>query len=306
MSRFPLALVTTEWLMERISSVGSSVRVFDCTTRLEQGEQKPYKAAPGRDTFEESRIKGSEFIDLVRYSQPNGSKDKWGNDVQFQLMDDFLKLFSEDTGIDGTQHIVLYSKSKPMWATRVWWMLYATKYPGQFSILDGGFQKWNSENKPIEEGTPSPATHVPGTITPLDKSFSISPFISKSKMVELVSSKSAPFIHTLSKDSFNGCSDMYGRCGHITGAVNVPFSECISADNFDLFKTKDELEAVFSAAGIPPEPSALYAYCGGGISATIPLFAACTIMGWECPLSLYDGSLGEWCGDESLPMSTSE
>eukprot|EP01060_Flectonema_neradi_P032623 TRINITY_DN5224_c0_g2_i2.p1 TRINITY_DN5224_c0_g2~~TRINITY_DN5224_c0_g2_i2.p1 ORF type:complete len:322 (+),score=46.66 TRINITY_DN5224_c0_g2_i2:47-967(+) len=306
MPKLPLALVGTEWLASRLSSVGTTLRVFDCTTRLEQGEQKPYKAVPARDTFEESRIQGAEFIDLVKYSESKGATDKWGNDVQFQLMDNFLDAFGNDTGIDGSQHIILYSKSKPMWATRMWWMLHSTGYPGQYSVLDGGFQKWSAEKHPTESGPPKPVTHNPASITAVKPTLSVPRIVGKSEMLKLVSTRSAPYIHTLSKDSYSGGSEMYGRCGHITGAASLPFSECIDGDNFDLFKSKEELESVFSSAGIPPQPAALYAYCGGGISATVPLFAACVIMEWDCPLSLYDGSLGEWCGDVSLPMSVED
>jgi thiosulfate/3-mercaptopyruvate sulfurtransferase len=44
------------------------------------------------------------------------------------------------------------------------------------------------------------------------------------------------------------------------------------------------------------------AYCGGGISATIDLFLL-RQLGYD-NLTLYDGSMGEWAKDTSLPIET--
>jgi len=46
----------------------------------------------------------------------------------------------------------------------------------------------------------------------------------------------------------------------------------------------------------------VYAYCGGGISATIDLFLPHQL-GHDA-LTLYDGSMGEWANDPSLPIET--
>jgi thiosulfate/3-mercaptopyruvate sulfurtransferase len=44
-------------------------------------------------------------------------------------------------------------------------------------------------------------------------------------------------------------------------------------------------------------------YCGGGIAASIPLFAM-ALLGQEEQVSLYDNSLSEWANNADLPMTS--
>ena len=57
----------------------------------------------------------------------------------------------------------------------------------------------------------------------------------------------------------------------------------------------------FAAQGFARDKRVV-AYCGGGISATIDLFMLHRL-GYD-KLTLYDGSMGEWATDESLPIET--
>jgi thiosulfate/3-mercaptopyruvate sulfurtransferase len=62
-----------------------------------------------------------------------------------------------------------------------------------------------------------------------------------------------------------------------------------------------EAEAKFASQGITKDKKVI-AYCGGGISATIDLFLLHQL-GYD-NLTLYDGSMGEWAKDASLPIET--
>jgi thiosulfate/3-mercaptopyruvate sulfurtransferase len=44
-------------------------------------------------------------------------------------------------GIGPGTHAVVYSRSTPMWATRLWWMLRHAGFD-DVSVLDGGFDAW--------------------------------------------------------------------------------------------------------------------------------------------------------------------
>jgi thiosulfate/3-mercaptopyruvate sulfurtransferase len=62
-----------------------------------------------------------------------------------------------------------------------------------------------------------------------------------------------------------------------------------------------DAEQKFAAQGIT-KGQRVVAYCGGGISATIDLFLLYRL-GYD-NLTLYDGSMGEWAKDASLPIET--
>ena len=67
----------------------------------------------------------------------------------------------------------------------------------------------------------------------------------------------------------------YSRPGRIPGSVNAPWTELVDPGT-NLFRPRAELERALGAAGaLGPAP--VIAYCGGGISATVDLFALALI-----------------------------
>src|SRR5882757_11064557 len=127
----------------------ADLRLFDCTTYLEpapKGSDAPYIAVPGKHTFEAGHIPGADFLDLqgefsasrteLRFMMPKPAK---------------LKAAFGRHGIDASSRVVLYSIGTPMWATRFWWMLKSLGFDN-VAVLDGCFDKWKAEERPIETG----------------------------------------------------------------------------------------------------------------------------------------------------------
>ncbi len=67
------------------------------------------------------------------------------------------------------------------------------------------------------------------------------------------------------------------------------------------FTALSDAEAKFAARGVTKDKRVI-CYCGGGISATIDLFLLHQL--GHDTLTLYDGSMGEWAKDPSLPIET--
>jgi thiosulfate/3-mercaptopyruvate sulfurtransferase len=108
-------------------------------------------------------------------------------------------------------------------------------------------------------------------------------------------------VNTLGPDYHRGLGpSRYGRPGRVPGSVNVPSSELVDSQT-KVFVPLSEAQARFHAAGVR-KAKRVIAYCGGGIAATVDLFLLHQL-GYD-QLAVYDGSLGEWARDETLPIET--
>jgi len=94
-----------------------------------------------------------------------------------------------------------------------------------------------------------------------------------------------------------GSAERPHKTGHIEGAISVPFSEITNGAS--LFKTVDELRALFTAAGVKPGDTVV-AYCHIGQQATATIFGA-RLLGF--PVLLYDGSFEEWSWLPNAPVT---
>ena len=108
-------------------------------------------------------------------------------------------------------------------------------------------------------------------------------------------------VNALSPAVFRGEGrSAYSRPGRIPGSVNVPWNGLVDAAT-NRFRPPAELAAALNGGGVRADRPVI-AYCGGGISATVDLFAL-SLTGRD-DARLYDGSLTEWSADPDLPLVT--
>ena len=285
----PTALITTEQLASILGD--PNLRVYDCTTYNEPvppGSDVPYCAVPGDKTFAAGHIPGADFLDLQgEFSDTSSS--------QFFMMPGVAQLEAAfgRHGADASKTIVLYSIGTMMWSTRFWWMLRSLGVDAR--VLDGGFDKWKDEGRPIETGAPKgyPAT-----------TFKAAPrvgfFVDKNAVKPRIGDPSTITVNALGPQFHKGLEpSRYGRPGRVPGSVNVSAATLVNANK--TLTTLADAEAKFTAAGVTRDKNVIL-YCGGGISATIDLFLL-TQLGYD-KLTLYDASMGEWARDASLPIET--
>ena len=286
----PGALVHTDWLEAHLGD--ANLRIFDCTTHLMPAgadTDAPYRIVSGKAEYDAAHIPGAGFIDLQGELSDNSTK------LRFTLpsTDQFAAVMSR-CGVGEGARVVLYSADGIMWATRVWWMLRGFGFDNA-AILDGGWEKWRSEGRPVST---EPCAYPPATFVPRPR---LDLFVGKERVRTVLGDTNTVIVNALPSELHRGTNpSRYGRPGRVPGSVNVPAGRLIDR-NTKTFVPLADASAKFSAAGVEPSRNVI-CYCGGGIAATVDLFLLYQL-GYE-HLSLYDGSMGEWAADASLPIET--
>jgi thiosulfate/3-mercaptopyruvate sulfurtransferase len=286
----PQALIGCEELAAALGA--ANVRIYDCTTYLEPtppSSDDPYIAVPGRKTFEEAHVPGADFLDLQGEFSDNSTRLRFMMPPVAQLEAAFA-----GHGVSRGSRVVLYSIGTMMWATRFWWMLKSLGFDGA-AVLNGGFDAWKGQGRPTESG---PARgYPPGDFTAVPRPGF---FVDKSAVLAGTKERDTAIVNALGPQFHKGLEpSRYGRPGRVPGSVNVPAASVV--DGSKNFVSLADAEAKFAAQGVTKDKRVI-CYCGGGISATIDLFLLHQL-GFE-NLTLYDGSMGEWAKDPSLPIET--
>ena len=272
----------------------ADLRLFDCTTYLEpapEGSSQPYLAVPGRHTFEAGHIPGADFLDLQgEFSDPN-------TELRFMMPDvAHLEAAFGRHGVSNDSRVVLYSIGTPMWATRFWWMLTSLGFEN-VAVLDGGLDKWKLEGRPLETGPAKGYQPATFTAKPKERIFRRQARDARGHLraQHRRRQRARPAIPqgpgAQPLRPARPCARQLQRVGSDAARSHRPRPS----------SRLREAEAKFKAQGITKDKRVV-AYCGGGISATVDLFLLHRL-GYD-NLTLYDGSMGEWAKDASLPIET--
>lgn len=278
-------LVDVDWLEHRLGN--DDLRVFDTTTMLKPDPERVYRVEADKAGYLEAHIPGAGFLDL--------QQDFSNNDLSLRFTLPAAEAFAAAAGrhgISNDSHVVLYTTTNPMWATRFWWM-FRTFGHESVSVLDGGFKGWQAAGKPVSDGEQQ---YPPANF---GARFDARRVADRHRVLAATES-GACVLNALSHEQFVGEGTHYGRPGRIAGSENLPWSELLDGDG--RFLPVDQLRKKFETTRAL-EADEVITYCGGGIAASLDLFVL-ALLGEEDKVALYDNSLSEWARDESLPMES--
>jgi thiosulfate/3-mercaptopyruvate sulfurtransferase len=195
-------------------------------------------------------------------------------------------------GVGPSTRVVAYSSDAPMWACRIWWLL---RYFGfdDVRVLDGGLASWRKAGYPLstETAATAPAPFVAKVRPEL--------LATKDDILAVLAGRGTCLVNALSPETFRGEVNPYFRPGRIPGSLNVPAHNLID-QHTGCFRPAFELAAELGDLAHAGQPTPAIVYCGGGISATVDIFAL-AILGRD-DVRLYDGSLNEWSADPRLAL----
>ena len=176
-------------------------------------------------------------------------------------------------GVSNGSHVVVYGE--PL---SVGWLFFVLEYLGhpRVSVLDASITKWRAENRPFAR-TPVAPPH--GTFTPSPR----------------------PQLRATADDVLAQASGGGGvvldarsareyEAGHIPGARLLTWQDVFVDPRQQVFKSRDELVAMFRAAGAAPGATAV-TYCQIGLRSSALYFAA-RLAGLDA--RNYVGSWSDW------------
>ncbi|MGH4123691.1 MAG: sulfurtransferase [Clostridium sp.] len=208
------------------------------------------------------------------------------------LSDDKLSEKLSAIGVDKTKTVVIYCDNKNGWGEdgRFVWML---KMAGieNAKMLNGGFNFWESSKYEVSKEVTAPVASSFKIENP-NKAMTINTEELKAKLGKV------KILDSREKDEYAGAVKFVeARGGHLPGAINLTFNSLFKEDK--TFKSAEEIQAIFKAAGLNKEDE-IVTYCTAGIRSA-HLALALKMMGYN-NVKNYDESYYTWAKDVDLKV----
>ncbi|MBL8578864.1 MAG: 3-mercaptopyruvate sulfurtransferase [Mesorhizobium sp.] len=270
--------IDADWLQQRLASPGISV--VDASWYL------PAQGRNARAEYEAAHIPGAIFFDQDAVVAPDAA-------LPHTLPDPLtFARHAGSMGISADDTIVVYDGPGMFSAPRVWWM-FRTMGVFQVYVLDGGFDRWKAEDRPVT----AEKTKIAPNFFHVD--FDASRVASIEDMLKVVATGESQIADARPAGRFTG-DDPEPRAGvrggHMPGAKSLPASS-LSKDGKLL--PPDELRKRFDEAGIDLSKPVVTS-CGSGITAAVITLALETL--GHSANRLYDGSWTEWGSRPDTPV----
>ncbi|MFO1320179.1 MAG: sulfurtransferase [Burkholderiales bacterium] len=285
----PPFIVSTDWLARRLGD--SRLVVLDATVHLlprpvDPVPDVPYDVVTGQADFEKGHIPGARFADIENHLSDPDAATHFMLPSPARFADGMARL-----GVGDDTLVVCYATAFHWWATRLWWMLRVFGHE-RVVVLDGGFQKWKAEGRPVDTG---PAAGCERRV--FTARYRPEMVATRADVEAAIGATDTCTVNALRPEQHaGGGTTNYGRPGHISGSTNAAAALVVGPDN--AFRP---LPALLEMLAEPLSRPKVITYCGGGIAAS-SITLLLTLFGHP-DVRLYDASLSEWARDPRLPMS---
>lgn len=245
----------------------------------------------GRKQYAEAHIPGARYAslddDLAREPGPDDGRHPLPHPEDFAAR-------LEALGVSNSSFVVAHDEGAGAIAARLWWMLRWLGHE-RVAVLNGGLAAWRASTLPMTDRSPpfGRGSFVPERVN-ADWTVSVSNLEDSLGAGNVVfDARAAP--------RYRGDHEPIDPvAGHIPGAENLPFSECLADDGRLL--PPPELRTVFANAMRGRDADQVIAMCGSGVTACHLLLAMNRAGIGDG--RLYVGSWSEWIRNPERPIAT--
>ncbi len=279
----PKTLVSTDWLVAHLKD--PDVRILDASWYLSDAGRD------GRAEYEAAHIPGARYFDIDDISDHRSELPHMVPPVE-KFMSRMRAM-----GVGDGHQVVVYDGAGMFSAARVWW-LFRLMGKMDVAVLDGGFPRWKSEGRPIEDRPPIVRDRHMTVQRQANLVRDVTQVAAASKLGdhEILDARSPARFRGDEPEPREGL-----RSGHIPGSKNVHYATLLRDDG--RMRPVDELRAVFDEAGVDLTKPVITT-CGSGVTAAIISLALERV--GHSNHSLYDGSWSEWGMYGDLKVATGE
>lgn len=205
-------------------------------------------------------------------------------------------LFSK-VGIHKNDIIIIYDDRGLCDAARLWWVLKTYNFES-VKLLNGGMSAWKLSGGTVTAKLPD--------IEPSNFRFQGNPklnlHIVKEQLKNVLEKEGLVLVDARTDDEYTGKRQKEGasRAGRIPKSVNIDWMQAIDLNNRHKFKSKTELDKVYSFERESTD-SLIVTYCHTGVRSAHTTFVLTELLGYT-NVKNYDGSWSEWSYFEDLPI----
>ena len=267
----PELLVDTAWLAQHLNDSG--IRIVDIRAR----------------GYADGHIPEAVFVDSNWIRNPKAPPTFLPTPQEFEALMSRL-------GISNDTRVIAYDERGGIYAARLWWIL---NYYGHSNValLDGGWVKWQAEQRATNSATPAPAAATfkvkPGTVK----------VATADQVKAAINSSSMKLIDARTQGEIDG-KDLRNikRGGFIESSVPVYWEDTLDPTT-KAFKPAAAIAKLYGDKGITAADN-VTVYCQVGMRASHDLFTLALIGHDLTKLSNYYGAWEEWGNREDTPIKT--
>jgi thiosulfate/3-mercaptopyruvate sulfurtransferase len=210
-----------------------------------------------------------------------------------------FEVLMRSSGITPQTTVILYGDNNNWFAAWAFWQLKIYGHE-DVRLLDGGRRKWLESGGELTGEVP---VHARTEYTARDADLSIRAFLDDVRRDS--AARSIGLVDVRSQAEFTGeilappgLPETCQRGGHIPGASSIPWGKVCREDG--TFRSREELETLYSAAGIRRDRPVV-TYCRIGERSSHSWFALKYLLGYA-DVRNYDGSWTEWGNLVNAPI----